>query len=197
MTECMNRSVVLEGHHVKLVPLTASHAQELAACTDHEAFEYSLDVPTSWDAAGFDGWIDDLLGLESWISFVGLNRADGRIVARSCYIDVSHRHRTVEIGNTWIAPASRGTHVNPEMKFLMLEHAFESWGARRVQLKCDARNTPSHRAILKLGAIEEGTIRKHVVIQDGSVRDSIVLSITDDEWPDVRGWLRDRLGALV
>lgn len=188
-------SPVLAGKRISLAPLTPDHAAELADCTEVEAFEHSITIPATWDAAGYRTWIEDLLALPNWISYVALDNETGRIVARSSYIDISADHRTVEVGSTWIAPASRGTHVNPEMKLLMLSHAFESWAAMRVQLKCDVRNEPSRRALRKLGAFEEGVMRNHVVLHDGSVRDSLFFSILDTEWPTVRERLIERLAG--
>ena len=98
---------------------------------------------------------------------------------------------------TFIDPAFRGTFVNPEMKFLMLQHAFETEGAIRVQLKTDARNAHSRAAILKLGAKFEGVLRKHGMQVDGTVRDTAMYSITDEEWPEVKQRLTARLEELA
>jgi RimJ/RimL family protein N-acetyltransferase len=122
-----------------------------------------------------------------------LDRTTGRAVGTSSYLDAQPEHRGVEIGFTWIAPAHRGTSVNPESKLLMLSHAFDEKGAERVQLKCDARNTQSQAAIARLGAVREGVLRKHRVLPDGFVRDTVMFSITRAEWPGVR----EGLGARI
>lgn len=88
----------------------------------------------------------------------------------------------------------QGTSVNPECKYLMLRHAFEDWGAMRVQLKTDRRNLQSQRAIEKLGAVREGVLRKHMLLPDGYERDTVMYSIIDDEWPAIRDRLIERLG---
>jgi len=102
-------------------------------------------------------------------------------------IDRANRH--VEIGSTWIAPAWQRTAVNTEAKFLMLRHAFEVWQYTRVELKTDALNQKSRAAILRIGAREEGTLRRHVVTWTGRVRDSVYFSILDSEWPEVKARL--------
>ena len=100
---------------------------------------------------------------------------------------------TVEIGSTWLAASVQGTHVNPEIKLLMLGYAFETWDVYRVTFKTDARNEQSRRAIARLGATFEGVRRAHKLASDGTVRDSAYFSIVRDEWPGVRQALVERL----
>jgi RimJ/RimL family protein N-acetyltransferase len=102
--------------------------------------------------------------------------------------------RSLEIGGTWYGLDYQGTAVNPECKYLLLKHAFESLGCIRVQLKTDARNPRSQRAIEKLGAVREGTLRSHMITSDGYVRDSVFYSILDREWYQVKAKLERRLG---
>lgn len=109
-------------------------------------------------------------------------------------MDFRDDHRAVEIGATWIGASYRGSFVNPEMKFLMLEHAFGPLERLRVQLKCDARNEHSRRAMLKLGCQFEGVLRSHMILKDGTVRDTAMFSIIAEDWPQVRGTLVARLG---
>ncbi len=111
-------------------------------------------------------------------------------------MDVRPAHRGLEIGYTWIARAYQGTRVNPECKYLLLRHAFEKLGAIRVQLKTDGRNLQSQHAIEKLGAVKEGVLRKHLILPDGYVRDTVMYSITDSEWPHVKSRLEARLGYI-
>jgi len=99
----------------------------------------------------------------------------------------------VEIGSTWIAPRWQRTVVNTEAKYLMLCQAFETWKCMRVELKTDALNERSRQAILRLGAKEEGTLRKHMVAWNGRQRDSVYFSILDTEWPEVKARLEERL----
>ncbi len=110
-------------------------------------------------------------------------------------MDPPNRH--VEIGSTWIAPEWQRTAVNTEAKYLMLRHAFENWNCLRVELKTDALNHRSRKAILRLGAREEGTFRKHMVTATGRVRDSVYFSIVDTEWPEIKLKLEHRSSATL
>jgi len=123
-------------------------------------------------------------------------QGDNRIVGSSSYLDIKPEHRALEIGATWINREWRGTFVNPEAKYLMLQHAFETQGAIRVQLKADARNEPSVAAMRKLNLVYEGTLRKHMIKDDGTTRDTAFFSVLDDEWPAMKQRLEDRLATL-
>lgn len=119
--------------------------------------------------------------------------ATGAIVGTSSYLDVAPTDARLEIGATLYVPAVWGTKVNPDAKLLLLTHAFETLGAGRVQLKTDVRNDRSQRAIARLGARYEGTLRRFQRRDDGTVRDSVLFSIVADDWPDVRERLIARL----
>jgi N-acetyltransferase len=110
-------------------------------------------------------------------------------------MNIDRNNRRVEIGSTWIAAPWQRTAVNTEAKFLMLRHAFEVWGCARVELKTDALNNKSRNAILRLGAKEEGTLRRHVITWTGRIRDSVYFSILDNEWPEAKARLEDKLRA--
>jgi RimJ/RimL family protein N-acetyltransferase len=101
-------------------------------------------------------------------------------------MNIDRTNRRVEIGSTWIAPAWQRTAVNTEAKYLMLRHAFEVWNCFRVELKTDGLNQRSRNAILRIGAKEEGTLRKHLITWTGRVRDTVYFSILDTEWPEVK-----------
>ena len=108
-------------------------------------------------------------------------------------MNIDRANRRVEIGSTWIAPAWQRTSINTEAKYLMLRHAFEVWNCIRVELKTDALNEKSRNAILRLGAKEEGILRKHVVTWTGRVRDTVYFSILDTEWLLVKAGLEARM----
>jgi RimJ/RimL family protein N-acetyltransferase len=110
-------------------------------------------------------------------------------------MNISRYDRGLEIGSTWLGKPWQRTGINTEAKYLLLRHAFEDLGAVRVQLKTDGRNTQSQRAIERLGAVREGVLRKYQRVWDGFVRDSVMFSITDDEWPAVKGRLEGLLAA--
>jgi len=129
------------------------------------------------------------------VVFASLERGSGQTIGSTRFMNIDRANRRVEIGSTWIAPAWQRTAVNTEAKYLMLRHAFEVWGCMRVELKTDALNQKSRNAILRIGAKEEGTLRRHLVTWTGRVRDTVYFSILDDEWVDVKSGLESRLAG--
>jgi RimJ/RimL family protein N-acetyltransferase len=127
------------------------------------------------------------------VVFTTVEISSGRVLGSTRFMNIDRNNRRVEIGSTWIAPAWQRTAVNTEAKYLMLRHAFEVWGCFRVELKTDALNEKSRNAILRVGAKEEGTLRRHVVTWTGRVRDSVYFSILDSEWPEVKARLEEKL----
>ena len=126
------------------------------------------------------------------ISFT-LELNSNQTVGTTRFMNIDLANRKVEIGSTWIAPRWQRTVVNTEAKYLMLSHAFETWKCLRVELKTDALNQRSRQAILRLGAKEEGTLRKHILAWNGRQRDSVYFSILDTEWPEVKARLEQSL----
>ena len=119
------------------------------------------------------------------------------MVGSTSYLDVAPKRKIAEIGSTWYSSDVQGTVVNPECKYLLLKHAFEEWGAIRVQLGTDVKNVHSQRAILKLGAKFEGRLRNHGIRPDGSIRDSMLYSIISEEWPAVKKGLEARIESFA
>jgi RimJ/RimL family protein N-acetyltransferase len=117
----------------------------------------------------------------------------GEVVGSTRFLALRPEHRSVEIGWTWLHPSAWGTGANVEAKLLQMRHAFETWGCRRVEFKTDSLNDRSCRALEALGARFEGIHRKHMLVRDGENRDSAWFSVTDDDWPAVRGHLETRL----
>jgi len=181
----------LIGRFIELVPLAARHAADLASAVDAETFRYFPPpfAPARTDGAGLRAYIEGRAAQANTIALAMVLRQSGRAVGSSCYLDVRPEHRGLEIGATFIGAAHRGTVVNPEAKRLMLAHAFEALGCIRVQLKCDARNLQSRRAIERLGAVCEGVLRHSMVMGDGHLRDTVMYSILAEEWPGVRAGL--------
>jgi RimJ/RimL family protein N-acetyltransferase len=122
-------------------------------------------------------------------------KKDDRIVGSTSYMTIVARHKRAEIGSTWYSSDVWGTAVNPECKYLLLKHAFEDWGAVRIQLITDQNNVHSQRAILKLGAKFEGTMRNHGIRPDGSFRVAMLYSIIASEWPGVKSTLLNRISG--
>jgi N-acetyltransferase len=188
---------VLEGEHVRLEPAGDAHVDGLW---------HAGRFPELWDMRPFPVYSrDEMLaqvraaratdGGGGRLMFATIDRASGRIVGSTRYLSIDPVNRRLEIGGTWLPPAWQRTPVNSEAKFLQLEHCFETLGCVRVEFKTDARNARSRAALARIGATEEGTLRRHLVLPDGHVRDSVYFSILDDEWPEVRDRLRAHSAA--
>lgn len=181
----------LEGEFVRLEPLDFHHAPGLALIADKETFRYMLWTPDPWGVQGFEEWVRRRQA--DTVPYAVVLRDTGEVVGSTTFLEMNEDHRGLEIGYTWYGPDWRGTFVNPESKFLMLEYAFEELGCVRVQLKCDNRNERSKAGILKLGAKAEGVLRNHRILADGHLRETAFFSILDTEWPAVRGRLVERI----
>jgi RimJ/RimL family protein N-acetyltransferase len=128
------------------------------------------------------------------LPFAVIDRSTGRAVGSTRFGNFEPAHRRVEIGWTWLGTPWQRTAFNTESKYLLLTHAFETLGVNRVEFKTDALNEQSRKAILRLGAVEEGVMRRHMVARNGRVRDSVYYSIIAGEWPDVKTHLLRLLG---
>jgi RimJ/RimL family protein N-acetyltransferase len=185
----------LGGKLVSLEPLEESHAEELwRAAQAPEIWSWLAHIGSSredfekWMRLSLDAAADGREGV-----FATRERAGGTAVGSTRYLNVRPPDRVVEIGWTWLNPAVWRSGVNLEAKLLMLEHAFETLGCIRVELKTDARNDRSRAAIAALPAQFEGILRKHMIVPDVGVRDTAYFSVIDDEWPAVRANLERRL----
>jgi RimJ/RimL family protein N-acetyltransferase len=189
--------VTLEGSVVRLEPVRREHAElfwDVAKNDLEDIFRwipYSMKVREDFERLVEKAFSEQERG-ES-IVFATVERSSGRAIGGTRFMNIDRANRRVEIGSTWIAPAWQRTAVNTEAKYLMLRHAFEVWGCVRVELKTDALNEKSRNAILRIGAKEEGTLRRHVVTWTGRIRDSVYFSILDDEWPAVKARLEARI----
>jgi RimJ/RimL family protein N-acetyltransferase len=184
----------LEGRLVRLEALAARHADALwDAARDERTWRW-LSVVQPADRAAFDEWLSAALdGAASGTELPLATFAGDRVVGSTRFLALRPEHRSVEIGWTWLHPDAWGTGVNVEAKLLMLRHAFEAWGCRRVELKTDALNERSRGAMEAMGATFEGVHRKHMLVREGVNRDSAWYSVTDDEWPAVERGLVLRL----
>ncbi len=189
--------VTLEGTHVRLEPLAAAHLDRLCQIGLDEAIWRWSPAPVRTPAA-MRAYVEVALAEQARgtaLPFATVDKAAGLAVGSTRYGNIDPANRRLEIGWTWIAPPWQRTYVNTEAKYLMLRHAFEALGCIRVEFKTDARNEPSRRALLRLGAREEGLLRKHVVTASGRLRDTVYFSILDDEWPAVKARLEARMHA--
>ena len=191
-------SVVLENDFVRLEPLAESHREPLRrAGDDPDLWRFNY---LNQHNRNFDGWFDDRLaqpGLSGEQTFAILNKSAGAWCGSSSYLAVALRHKRVEIGSTWYARPFWAGETNPASKRAMLTHAFETLTLNRVELKLDATNTRSYRAVERLGAALEGVFRMHMEMADGRVRDTAYFSIIRPEWPSVRDGLDARLAEFA
>jgi len=186
------RPVSLEGWTIRLEPLTAAHAPALWRQSDPEIFQWVLEWPRDSSLPAFEEWMRTVV-LEAPASLPFVILLAGEPVGVTGYLEIRPRHRGLEIGRTWIARAHQGSRVNPESKYLLLRHAFETLEAERVQFKTDLHNLHSQRAIEKLGATREGVLRRYQVRSNGTLRDTVMYSIVRAEWPEVKARLEARL----
>jgi RimJ/RimL family protein N-acetyltransferase len=190
--------VTLEGSVVRLEPLRREHAEvfwEIAKNDLEDIFRwipYSMKTPLDFERLIDKAFSEQERG-ES-IVFATVERSSGRAIGSTRFMNIDRTNRRVEIGSTWIAPAWQRTGANTEAKYLMLRHAFEVWKCIRVELKTDALNQKSRNAILRIGAKEEGTLRRHLVTWSGRVRDTVYFSILDNEWPEAKAKLEAMRG---
>ena len=187
--------VVLEGHGVRLEPLTRDHADALgAAATDGRLWElWFTSVPSPDKAASY---IDDALNGQTaghMLPWVVRESSTGEIVGSTRYHDIVPAIDRVEIGYTWYAARWQRSHVNTACKRLLLGHAFDTLGCAVVGLRTDNFNFASQRAITGIGAKLDGVLRHHQARRDGTVRNSVMFSILATEWPDVKRHLETRL----
>jgi len=188
-------SVTLENAAVRLEPLTRDHASALVdAASDGELWNLSYTLvpgPKSMNA-----YIEKALAAKSTgkeLPFVIRLRKLSSVVGSTRYLHIVEEHKRLEIGSTWLAKSWQGTVVNPASKLLLLDHAFRVLGVNRVEFITHSRNAQSRAAILKLGASQEGILRHHRVLPDGSLRDSVVFSILAAEWPPLHQALEKRV----
>jgi N-acetyltransferase len=188
------KPIILNGYHVTLESFNESHRNDLRnAAQDERIWTYN-----GVKAFGhrFDLWFDKALKnleITQQIPFVVRRIRDGAIIGSTRYYDISPEHRRLTIGYTWYIPDVWGSVVNPECKYLLLSHAFEALQMNRVEFVTDVRNLRSRAAIKKLGAMEEGILRRHMILEDGYIRDTAVHSIVSPDWPNIKSRLNNRV----
>ncbi len=214
----MPESVFLLGRTVRLEPLAERHIEALAAASAEDRSSYAFTpVPHGVEATA--RYVADALAAQQAghaLPFATLRASDGLVVGSTRFLNLDYWQGPViwppaprgpvgdplsaipdaaEIGATWLSSRAQGTGINTEAKLLMLRHAFETWGVRRVSMRADARNARSRAAIERLGAVLEGVHRAHTRGLDGLVRGTAFYSILDEEWPGARVQLERRVEA--
>ena len=188
--------ITLEGRTVRLEPLDIERHWDglLAIAMEASLWRYTTaKIRTQGDLRRYlDVALDEQSRGRS-LPFATVHRESGRVAGCTRFGNIERTHRRVEIGWTWIGVEFQRTAVNTEAKYLMLRHAFESWGFRRVEFKTSSINDKSKTAMRRLGLVEEGTMRKHMLNDDGGSRDTTYFSVVDDEWPAMKARLEGML----
>ena len=188
--------IVLTGAHVRLEPLTLAHVPALAQIGCEPAIWTYMRYGAMPDETRMRAWVEMLLRHQEEgtdLPFVAVHLASGRVAGATRYMEIRPQHRGLEIGGTWYGLEFQRLAVNTECKYLLLRHAFETLDAIRVQFKTDMRNDRSRRALERIGAVREGILRNHLILDDGHRRASVYYSIIDSEWPAVKARLEQML----
>ena len=178
--------VVLTGETLQLEPLRQEHAQGLYN-RGRSAGDWSYMPRACFiDMADTRQWIDEAIAAPGQLPFAIVEKAKGKVIGSTRYLNIRPEHRSLEIGWTWLGQQWQRTAANTEAKLLLLCHAFDRLGCVRVEFKTDARNARSQRALERIGATREGVLRKHMIVQGNFARDSVYFSVIDSDWPRVR-----------
>lgn len=196
MMELEVRPLVLEGETLRLEPLSQEHCQGLYNRGRNSADWAFMPRACFVDQADTRQWIEQALQSPDQLPFAVVEKAKNRVVGSTRYLTIRPEHRSVEIGWTWLGEEWQRTRVNTEAKLLLLSHAFERLGCIRVEFKTDARNVRSQRALERIGATREGSLRNHMIVQGGYYRDSVYFSVIEAEWPAVKTRLQQLLASF-
>lgn len=193
------QSVILEGEFVRLEPMRVDHLPALCKVgLDESLWELTANIVK--EKADLERYVrsalaDQMRGVA--VPFVTIERESGTIVGSTRFGSIDTANRKTEIGWTWINPRWQRTVVNTEAKLLMLTHAFEVWKCIRVELKTDAMNERSRNAMKRIGCVEEGILRNHMITESGRYRDSVFFSIIESEWQSVKANLASKVLVTV
>jgi len=187
--------IVLESENVKLVPLTVEHANELvAAAADGELWKlWYTSVPTQESIHKYIEFALEQKSKGLSIPFAVVDKNSGKVVGSTRYCNADNVNQRVEIGYTWYSQSSQRTSINTECKILLLSHAFEVLNAIAVEFRTNWFNQASRAAISRLGAKQDGVLRNHQKLSNGSYRDTVVFSILNSEWLGVKINLEHKL----
>jgi RimJ/RimL family protein N-acetyltransferase len=197
MTNLWAAPVILQGKYARLEPLSEAHIPDLTAIGAGQDFwDFMLygKINTEDDMRN---WVRDILSRAEKgtdLPFAVIHLESGRVAGATRYLNIAPKDRGLEVGGTWYGLEFQRTAVNTECKYLLFKHAFETLGCIRVQLKTDARNVRSQKAIERIGAKKEGVLRNHMILPDGRYRDSVFYSILDTEWAEIKKRLQEKLG---
>lgn len=192
--------VTLAGQHVLLEPLTLEHAPQLFEAAQDDAVWRYVSISRPQNLIEMQAIIHGALGQQAAgqrLPFAIIDRPSGQAIGSTSYLEIQPQNKSLEIGWTWLGKPFWRSPRNTECKYLLLQHAFETQGAIRVQLKTDSRNFISQNAIERIGGVREGILRNHMIYPSGYIRDTVYFSILDREWPEVKARLEAKLNQYV
>jgi RimJ/RimL family protein N-acetyltransferase len=193
MTDEWNQCPTLPGQHVRLEPLSQEHAEGLyKAGADPDIWTW-LSVRQPEDLPAMRKVVDSILADGNRLAWAQIDVKTGEVAGTTSYYQIDAKHRILSVGNTWIGKPWQRTAINSEARLMLLRRAFETLGANRVSLETDLLNERSQKANERIGAKREGVLRAHRIRPDGTIRDTVVYSITAAEWPEVAAGLVERL----
>ena len=181
--------LTLSSARIRLEPIGPRHAEDLYAVGNDEVIWRYLTTPPFASLEDAEQWVEmcvNRMATGGRVQFAVVLPDSGKAIGSTGYLDIDRPNRTLEVGMTWYGVDYQRTFVNTECKYLLLKHAFDDLGARRVCIKTDVNNTRSRRAIERIGGVQEGILRNHRINRDGSNRDSVYYGIIEEEWPRVR-----------
>jgi RimJ/RimL family protein N-acetyltransferase len=187
--------VILDGEYVRLEPLCFEHLEQLCIVGLEKSL-WTLTTTVMENFGDMRNYVETALkDFEQKVSlpFVTIEKSSNKIVGSTRFGNIDVKNLKAEIGWTWINPKWQRSFVNTEAKLLMLTHAFDIWECIRVEFKTDVLNEKSRNAILRIGAKEEGILRRHMITETGRYRDSVYFSIIDLEWETVKANLQNKL----
>ncbi len=189
------QAIALTGKSIRLEPMAMAHVSALTRCGLHSELWHLQPVPitTENDMRRYVQTALDNQQRGGSLPFVMVDVATNTVIGSTRYIDIALQHFRLEIGATWLTPTHQRSCANTEAKLLLLTHAFESLGIKRVVFKTETLNAQSRKALARIGAVEEGTFRQHLYTTTGRARDMVYFSIVEKEWPGVKAALTSRL----
>ena len=189
------KRVTLEGKNVRLVPMSVDHFEQLCDAGLHDDIWKFMPTPMR-NRDDMREYVETALRLRDLgtaLPFVTIEKLNNVVAGSTRYLNIDRTHQRLEIGSTWITPQWQRSRVNTEAKYLLLSHSFEVLGCIRVEFKTDSLSARSRKALVRIGAKEEGTLRNHMIMPDGRLRHSVYYSIIRSEWSDVKKRLEQML----
>jgi len=187
--------IALENETVLLRPLDKVDVQGILEAVNFP--EIWLHMSTAMEnIEDVNGFVDNALAMKEKkkeFPFVIVDKGSGQIIGSTRFMDIDDKHKRLEIGTTWLIPAYWRTAINTGCKYLLLQYCFEILKLQRVQIKTDHENYRSQKAIERIGAIKEGVLRNHMIRKDGTIRHTVMYSITKEDWPEVKMKLQQLL----